>query len=294
MPNDLRTTLDANLRFSVEVPGARRVDGTLTGSGSALELRVSDPSVFAGRSDVRAVRHLADVLAGRGLSVTVVAPSGPLVTLGAPRAPRWQRWVTGSRHIRIGRGAALWSLARGRAQAGKGGVLPTSDLAPPATVWPPLPTFLRRPRQVTTTHDRRGGGNPRLIMALRPDPWPGDTQEVFALRGEVTTIGSDPVCDIRLGGLEPVHAWVLRDERDEYVVVRQSLPGGTLVNGREIDRSILRTASRVQLGDWTMSFYREEFADHGRPFGGRLGGELGQNKPQPPRPSAPAIEGELP
>jgi hypothetical protein len=38
------------------------------------------------------------------------------------------------------------------------------------------------------------------------------------------------------------------------------------------------------LGEWTMSFYREEYADHGRPYGGRIGGELGRQQAQPPRP----------
>ena len=43
-------------------------------------------------------------------------------------------------------------------------------------------------------------------MAPRDDPWPGDRQEVFRLRSETTTIGSDPGCDIVLEGLEPVQA----------------------------------------------------------------------------------------
>ena len=32
-----------------------------------------------------------------------------------------------------------------------------------------------------------------------------------------------------------------------------------------------------------MSFYREEYADHGRPYGGRIGGEIGHQRPQPAR-----------
>ena len=32
-----------------------------------------------------------------------------------------------------------------------------------------------------------------------------------------------------------------------------------------------------------MSFYREEYADHGRPYGGRAGGEIGHQRPQPAR-----------
>ena len=278
-----RLSVTADLRMSVDVPGARPVTAHLTGSGTALRLSVSDPYVFAGRGDSAAVRQLAGTLAERGLSVTVVAPTGPLVTLGAPRTRWWQRRVTRSRHIRIERGAGLWSLARGRAQASGAGALPSAALAPPATVWPLAPTFLRRRRTVTTTHDPGGGGNPRLIMAPRPDPWPGDRQEVFRLIGAVTTLGSDESCDVVLPGLEPLHAEVRHDEDDEFVLVRRGRPGDVRVNGEPVDRSLLRTASRVQVGPWTMSFYREEYADHGRPYGGRVGGEIGHQRPQPTR-----------
>ena len=269
--------VDADLGFSVELPGERTVTGQLTGSGSALTLTVSDPFAFAGRRDSAAIRLAAKALADQGVAVTVVAPSGPIVTLGARRPPRWQpqwqHWVTGSRHIRIERGAGLWSLARGRARA-TAGALPSATLLPPGTLWPVAPTLGRRRRRVTTTHDPDGGGNPRLVVAWGP---------VFALRREVTTIGSDPECDIRLPGLEARHAEVRHDTRDEFVLVRVGAEGSTVVNGRPVDTAVLRTASRVQLGGVTLSFFREEYADHGRPYGGRLGGEFGQNRPQPPR-----------
>jgi len=274
--------VDADLGFSVDLPGERTVSGRVTGSGGALTLTVSDPFAFAGRQDSSAIRLAAEVLARRGVSVTVVAPSGPVVTLGAHRPPRWQRWVTGSRHIRIERGAGLWSLARGRARA-TAGALPASDLVPPAMVWPPAPTFLRRPRSVSTTHDPDGGGNPRLVLAPRTDG-SGGARRVFALRRGVTTIGSDPGSDIVLPGLAARHAEVWHDERDEFVLVRLGERGQTLVNGAPVDTAVLRTASRVRLGELTMSFYREEYADHGRPYGGRVGGELGRQRPQPPRP----------
>jgi len=281
----LDVSVDADLEVVLDLPGARPVTGSLTGSGKALELRVSDPFLFAGRSDAGAIRGVADGLARRGLTVTVVAPTGPLVTLGAPRTSWLQRRVTGSRHIRVERGAGLWSLLRGRVQAPPDGALPAADLAPPATVFPLAPTFLRRPRTVTTTHDPAGGGNPRLIMAPRDDSWPGDRQEVFRLRGATTTIGSDQGCDIVLDGLEPVQAEVRHDQDDEYVLVRtDGRPVATRVNGAPVDRSLLRTAARVEVGAWTMTFFREEFADHGRPYGGRVGGEIGHQRPQPERP----------
>jgi hypothetical protein len=278
-------TVDADLAFSVDLPGSRTVTGSLTGSGKQLVLRVSDPFLFAGRSDAGAVRGLAAGLARQGLRLTVLAPSGPLVTLGAGRVPWWQRRLTGSRHIRVARGAGLWSLARGRAQAPSSGVLPTSALVPPATLWPPAPTFRRPPRRpVTTTHGVPGAGDPRLVLAPSAHPGPDERRTVFRLRDGVTTFGSSPGCDVRLAGLEPLHAEVHRDERDEFVLVRTGGPGGTRVDGAPVASALLRTASRVELGPWTLTFYREESADHGRPYGGRAGGEIGHQRAQPARP----------
>jgi hypothetical protein len=292
MPQQIH--LDADLAFSVELPGDRTVTGQLAGSGTALSLSVSDPFAFAGRSDSLTVRFLARSLAAHGVSVTVVTPSGPLVTLGASRLPWWQRRVTGSRHIRIERLAGLVSLARGRVRA-KVGALPGPGLRPPGTLWPLVPTLMRRPRGVTTTHDPNRGGNPRLVLAPGRHPSPADVRQVFPLRGTVTTIGSDPGCDIRLAGIEPRHADIRHDDRDEFVLVRRGRPGSVLVNGGPVDSSLLRTATRVQLGEVTLSFARDEYADHGRPYGGRVGGELGHQRPQPPRPGTTRRhEGERP
>ena len=197
-------TVAADLEFTVDLPGSRTVRGSLTGSGTQLELRLSDPFLFAGRSDASAVRGIADGLARRGVSLSVVAPAGPLVTLGVPRTSWLQRRLTGSRHIRVERGAGVWSLIRGRAHGPAGGALPPSELAPPTTLFPLVPTLRRRTRRpITTTHDPHRGGDPRLIMALPEYLLPGDRQEVFRLRSEVTTIGSDDTCDIRLAGLDP-------------------------------------------------------------------------------------------
>ena len=43
-----------------------------------------------------------------------------------------------------------------------------------------------------------------------------------------------------------------------------------------------RPTSRV--AGWILVFGREEFADHGRPYGGREGGEFDVQPPQPGRP----------
>lgn len=284
----------ADLSFEVEVPGRQPLNGRLRGRGQELELRVDDPGAFAGRADATAIKQIAAGLASQGLTVTVVAGDTTLVTLGATRTSWLQRRVTGSRHIRIGGSSGAWTAFRSRVHAPNDAVLPDRSLTPPPTPTPLAPTFLRRPRRVvTTTHDPGGGGNPRLILAPRQDPWPGDRQPVFRLRADVTTIGSGADCDIRLPDLEPLHAEVRHDADDEFVLVNLSTPEAGRVNGEPVRQRILRTASRVELrtrsdagavpGVWTLSFYREEYADHGRPYGGRIGGELGRQRQQLPR-----------
>jgi hypothetical protein len=273
--------LAADLRLDVDVPGAAPVSARLTGTGTALTLEVDEPFVFAGRRDAGAIRGMAAGLAERGLTVTVVGPSGPLVSLGACSAPWVQRLVTRSRHIRIEKGAGLWSLARGRAQSSDVSALPAAELAPPLTVWPPAPTFLRRRRVVTTTHDPDRGGNPRLVTTLSAHPGPDERPTAFRLRRPVTTIGSAADCDVRLPGLAARHAEVLHDEDDEFVLI--ALEGAVRVHGAPAQRALLRNGTRIELGGRTLVYAREEYADHGRPYGGRIGGELGRQRSQPPR-----------
>ena len=274
-------TIDADLDFRVEVPGGATGNGHVRGDGNDLVVEVDDPAIFAGRSDAPAVRALAAGLARRGLRVRVVDREHHLITLGAVRTSWWQRRLTGSRHIRLGSLRGAWTGARSRAGADRP-VLPDATLTPPATLFPVAPTFQRRPRrQVTTTHDPLHGGNPRLILV----PTDGVHQErppVHYLGDGVTTIGSGAQCDIRLPRLADLHARVRHDDDDEIVLEADDLE--VRVHGERVRRQILRTGSRVDLGEWTFTFSREEYADHGRPYGGRIGGELGHQRPQPARP----------
>jgi hypothetical protein len=278
-------TVDADLAFSVEKPGLPTFAGILTGHGKSLELRIDHPSLLGGRSDAAAIRGVAGVLAGHGLRVTVLTPAGALATLGATRASWWQRRVTGSRHVRIEGIAALWTFVRSRRHAPAAGLLPASELVPPRTPFPIAPTLRRaRRRRVTTTHDPLRGGKPRLIMSLGDHPHAGDTKRSFALRDDVTVIGSAPTSHIRLAGLAPSHAEIVHDTRDEFVLRRtDGNKDETRVNGAPVDGALLRTGTGVTLGRWSMSFFREEYADHGRPYGGRIGGELGHQRSQPSR-----------
>jgi len=106
---------------------------------------------------------------------------------------------------------------------------------------------------------------------------------VFPLRDDVTTIGAGPDCDIRLPGLESLHAEVRHDDEDEFVLVRRGSTGITRVHGAPVETAILRTGCGIDLGQWHLSYFREEYADHGRPYGGRIGGELGHQRSQPSR-----------
>lgn len=154
---------------------------------------------------------------------------------------------------------------------------------------------------VGTTHDPDGGGRPRLVVsyggAVLVDDDPGErggapdlesvvSNEIPLLPG-TTTIGSAPDCDVRLDGLEDRHAAVVLAEGDEYVLVDRSLDARTHVNGESVSSRVedghpLRTGDRVEVGPWTLSYRRDEYADHGRPYGGRQGGEGAVQASQPP------------
>jgi predicted component of type VI protein secretion system len=125
--------------------------------------------------------------------------------------------------------------------------------------------------KLTTTHDPKGGGRPLLILALGGSAPADAKQREFDLRPGVTVIGSGPDADLQLPGLEGRHAEVRRQD-DEYVWV--DLGAGSSVDGRPMGEQALHTGDRITVGPWTLTYWRAEFADHGRPFGGRQGGEL--------------------
>lgn len=271
------TVVHAALDLDLERAGRPTVHTRLEGTGSRLTLEVDDPSAFAGAGDAAALGRLAEALASMGIAMRVEHGGRHLVTLGDVTAPWWQRRVTGNRRIRLGSLRLAW-LARAR--GGTTPTLPDARLLPPPTLLPLAPTLRRRPRRpVTTTHDPARGGNPRLALALER-LGPDDENPVHRLRDGMT-IGSDPGCSIVLSGLAPVHARVRHDERDEWVV--DAVAGVTRVHGAAVRSQILRTGSRVDVGSHSLVFARDEYADHGRPFGGRIGGEAGHQVPQPPR-----------
>lgn len=135
-----------------------------------------------------------------------------------------------------------------------------------------------RSPDVTTTHAEWGAGDPHLRVTR------DDTRLEHPLSLDETRIGSAPDNELVLDGADAVHATIVHDDRDEYVL---TLHGEGEMNAQSEtgDRTeILRTGARFTIAEWTLVFMREEYADHGRPYGGREGGELSDQPPQPERP----------
>lgn len=276
------TTVGADLTFELDGPEGVSVHGRLHGQDNRLVLDVDHPEVFAGRGDAATVRGAAELLAARGVRVRVVHAGVHLITLGAVSAPWWQRRATGTRHIRLGSWRGTWTSLRARS-GDRSAVLPGPEALPPTTLLPLLPTFARRPRRrATTTHDHHGGGAPRLVLEKQV-VWPGERQPVFWLEESETVIGSEATCGVCLPGLRARHAVVRHTDEDEYVLASggpEVRVHGALVGGVS-GETVLRTGARIDVGGHQLSFYREEYADHGRPFGGRVGGEAGHQRPHP-------------
>jgi hypothetical protein len=114
--------------------------------------------------------------------------------------------------------------------------------------------------------------------------WNGQMPREFDLLPTRTSIGSGAEADLQLAGLSPLHAEIRHTDDDEYVLYPiGELAGSSMsaeTSGRKDGGQVLRTGARIELGQWKMAYFREEFADHGRPFGGRVGGELARQKPQ--------------
>ncbi|MGF3054977.1 hypothetical protein [Microbacterium sp. YY-01] len=151
----------------------------------------------------------------------------------------------------------------------------------------------RDPEEPTTTHAGWGEGNPQLLVSS------ADKRFAFDLTQDTVTIGSAADCVLRLPSIDPHHATVTHDSRDEYVVTlhgegEMNASPATTATPQGERSEIMRTGARFTAGPWTFVFTREEFADHGRPFGGREGGELSDQKPQPERPDYTTATGDEP
>lgn len=135
----------------------------------------------------------------------------------------------------------------------------------------------------TTTHAEWGAGDPRLLVARDDDRFE------HHLTSDIVRIGSAAGNELLLADTDPVHATIAHDDRDEYVLTlhgegEMNASPDSDADSNDRKSEILRTGARFTAGPWTFVFSREEFADHGRPYGGRAGGELSDQPPQPERP----------
>ncbi len=279
-----RFNIETDITFSMERGGSddqepQTVSGTVTGSGHHVEVRCDDVGALSTGSSVRDARQIAAALADEGLSVSIVGKDGPIVTMGNVKAGLLARTATRSQHIRIDNLKAATNLARSRGGGGKS----AGSLLPPATLWPIAPTFRWSRRRLTTTHDPAGGGSPRLVFSMGSAATADGKRRVVDLPKTGTVIGSDEAADVRLSGIDAQQARVRRDAaNDEYILVALGEETPTKVNGVKVStEQVLRTGSRIEIGAWTMIYSREEFADHGRPYGGRAGGEFSRQRDQP-------------
>jgi hypothetical protein len=287
----MSTRLEIDLSFSLTEPTvggeasegeAELLSGTISASGTDVAIYVSDPSLVAGRRQftLEALRALADEIAGLGLSVSLSGPDGLIGRLGNVQSSLVQRTMTGSQHIQFSTDGILTAL-RGLTHASDD----TRRIPlPPTTPFPFAPTFGRRARRrATTTHYQPGSGRPRLIFVVGSENWDGTPPREFNLLPGTTTIGSSEDADLRLEGLDDIHAQIVHDDDDEYCLSIFGQGEANVAAAFDERGQKLRTGARIELGAWRMAYFREEFADHGRPFGGRSGGEGSHQKRQPPR-----------
>jgi len=277
--------LEINLEFSLSsVDSHPVVAGSVTADGTEITVTLRDGAVTLpnSRSGLALARTAGAELARLGLTVSLKTRHGVVGTAGAVRAGWIQKLITRSPHLKLGSLVALIALRR------EGRACDAQPMAvPPATLFPIAPTVQRWVRrQVTTTHYLPGSGRPRLIFAVSSPRWDGRAPREFTLLPDVTVIGSAASADLVLPGLDAVHARIVHDDRDEYVLYVTGNEPQTqpmLFEARPRTGRILRTGALVSLGSWRLAFFREEFADHGRPFGGRVGGELAVQRQQPER-----------
>lgn len=270
---------DIDLNFTVDQPlegtdDSELVHGTVTAEGRIIHIKADSDSIFrVSRGASRpALGQLAHRLKNSGIQIVIDGPNGNIATLGDVKPNLTGRLAMKSNAVRFGSMKNVKGLLQRDRRSGSQGI--------PSTLFPLFPTFQRNQRmRPTTTHYADRGGRPRLIFVKDSESWDGKAPKVLNLVDDVVVIGSAQDSGLILEGLEPVHARIVRDDLDEYVLQAVHRVGGSagLNAGQEY---VLRSGARIELGGWRLVFYREEYADHGRPYGGRNGGELAYQRPQ--------------
>lgn len=167
------------------------------------------------------------------------------------------------------------------------GIDPKSRIRHPAlTVTVADPVALRQAIEIPPGHSESESaeGHPRLVVAPKGGHVSVDSPEArgieitFDLRIGRTTIGAAEDQDITLEGLDDKHAVIeWWPDGDEFVFTPATKTREASVNG-ETAFTGLHHGDRLQLGDWTLIFQRDEPADHIRSGRMRSGGEPGESK----------------
>lgn len=270
------TVLIVDLRFEVDTPDGEHASGTVRSDGTHMVVQSPNLAVLASGRSGSDLQSIARAVAKQGLVVTVADQNGPVMSLGAVRRRFWHRFVTRSKFVKVVSWRAAAKL-KAIAVAGRGEGL---SLPPPTPVPLHLPRAPWSRRRVTTTHDPYGGGHPRLYLSDTRSPANARKVLVFPLAPGINVIGNGEGVHLDLDGIDSLQAVVERTADDEYVLMGRGTTVHTYVNGQELPRQRLRTGSRIEMGPWRLTYVRDESSDHGRPYGGRIGGELGRQRPQ--------------
>ena len=132
---------------------------------------------------------------------------------------------------------------------------------------------------ITTTHAGWGAGHPRLLVTGEIERY------VHEINCDLTHIGSAADSDLLLPSADPLHAKILHDTTDEYVLTM--VGQGETSFGRN---QTLRTGAHFTAGPWELVFVRDEYADHGRPT---VAAAVASSPTSGHRPHAPTTPGSI-
>ena len=233
-----------------------------------VNVRLDRVPDLATRPSTERIRTVAAGLIGQGLRVVVEGPDGRLVSVGAGvRTPWWQRPFVRAPHVRCAACERRCGRCRGgveeAVQRGSAHRRCCSPHRRRCCRWRP-------PASPAThlDHPRPGRGRGPATVFPAADS-AGARLKVFYLQ-PVVSVGDREDADLRLPGVAARQATIRRDARDEYVIEPEPDGVPIRVHGSRILRPTqLRTGARIEMGPWTMVYFRAEYADHGRPYGGR-------------------------
>ncbi len=276
------TEVSADLSVEIAGPDGEGLTDTSAGPAAGSPSRSTNPGSSPAPATLR-WSGPGEGLAARGVSVRVTHDGVHLVTIGAVSAPWWQRRVDrvpADPDRQLAWRVDLVAVAgRGsvRGAAGRGVAASPHDAAarPDVRALPPAPGH-------DDTHALGCGLPPAGAQEGRHLGVRAPARVLAHRRAHHDRVR--PV--LRHRAARPRRPARRRRPRRCGRVRRAGWGPGTRVHGALVESpQVLRTGARVDVGAHSLAFFREEYADHGRPYGGREGGEIGHQRSQPPRPS---------